>query len=46
MQLVDNFINGDVLENIAMLNYQVYPENTSIADGKPEFEYSFNQSLF
>ena len=46
IQAVDNFITGDTLKNIASLNYQIYPENMSIADGKPEFEYSFDQSLF
>jgi len=46
VQEIDNFITGSSLENIARLNYNIYPLNTSISDGKPEYEYSFDETLF
>lgn len=46
IQTVDNFITGSTLEEFARLNYPIYPEELSISDGKEEYYYSFNPSLF
>lgn len=46
VQLIDNYISGTTLEKIARLNYDIYPENYSSSDGKPDYEYTFNRSLF
>lgn len=46
IQVVDNYISGNTVEHIARLNYNIYPENFSIADGKEEYKYSFNKELF
>jgi hypothetical protein len=45
-QLIDNLISGNTLETIAALNYEVYPESYSTSDGKDDFSYSFDETLF
>lgn len=41
-QLVDSLISGSTVEEIARLNYVIYPD----IDDKEEYEYSFDESLF
>lgn len=46
VQVVDNLINSTTLEKIAALNYNIYPAGYSVSDGKPEYYYSVDESLF
>ena len=46
VQIVDSFISGSTLENIASLNYRITPDGYGVGDGRSEYVYSTNSSLF
>ena len=46
VQLIDNFIIGTDLENIARLNYAVNTNTTNTVDNNPDFVYSYDETLY